>query len=442
MFIFLFVACLAAPAPAASTLSFKRDIAPVLVESCIACHNPKVKKGRYDMSRIDRLVKGGGKGAAIVPGKSASSLVSLMMHGDEEPAMPKDADLLPAAVLARIDRWIDEGAKFDVEPTVDLRDLAPAKSAGAARVYPHAIPISALAFDPAGKLLAASGYREITLWDPETSKLVGRLPVEFERIHALEFSPDGKSLLAAGGTPGKVGEVLLFDVSARKPVRSLARLEDEILAATFSPDGAKIAAGGVDRTFRIWDLAGKELAKVENHADWVLALAFSADGKQLFSASRDKSVKMWDVVQREPVLTFSGHTDGVMGIALVPEDKLVASVGADNHLRIWTAAGDAPQKADVAAHTNTVFAIRLLRRSGQFVTAGGDNAVRIWKSVDGSAVATLSGHSDCVYSLAVSPGEKWLASGSWDGQIRIWDLATKKSIREFIAVPPSDVARK
>ena len=44
---------------AEAVLSFKNDIAPIFVESCYACHNEKTKKGKYDMSSFDAIMKGG-----------------------------------------------------------------------------------------------------------------------------------------------------------------------------------------------------------------------------------------------------------------------------------------------------------------------------------------------------------------------------------------------
>lgn len=426
----------------AGGVSFVKEVAPIFVDSCIACHNPKVKKGKYDMSRFELLLKGGSKGAAVVPGKSAESLLSLLMHGDDEPVMPKDADLLPKDVLTKVDQWIDEGARFDgPDVAVDLRDLVPKKDSVARLDYTRPPPIAALAFSPEGNALAVGGYHEVTFWAPTTGKLLGRLPTGAERIHALEYSRDGKLLLEAGGTPGRTGEVVLWDLASKRPARELLKAEDVVFAATFSPDNKQVAAGGADRLFRIWDVAsGKELFKIENHADWILALAFTADGKRIFSASRDKSTKIWDQSTMEPVLTFAGHTDGVYGVAVSPDGKAAVSVGADNHVRFWTPDGEAPQVRATSAHANTIFAVRFAPSGAKLFTAGGDNAVRSWNAADGAAGPVYSGHADWVYSIAIGPGEKLLAAGAWDGAVKVWDLASGKEVASFVAAPSAALA--
>jgi WD40 repeat protein len=425
-------------------ISFKSEIAPIMVESCIACHNQKVKKGKYDMSTFAALMKGGGKGAPVIAGKSAESLLALMMHGDEEPAMPKDADLLPKTVVEKIDLWIDQGAKYDgPSPTTDLRELLPKKEmASAAKDYTRPTPISAIAFRPDGKELAVAGYHEVSFWNPADGALLRRMPTKSERIHALEYSPDGKTLLYAGGTPGTLGQAVLVDVATLKPVREFFNGEDVVFAAAFSPDGSQAAAGGADRMFRVWNVAdGKEIHKVENHADWVLGLTFAADGKRLYSAARDKSTKVYDLVAKEPLLTFSGHTDGVYGVGISPDGKTAVSTGADNQLRYWTPSGDAPQVRAVPAHANTAFALRFSKSGKVLLTAGGDNLVKLWNPADGALAKTLEGHADWVYSLALSADEKLAAAGAWDGKVKIWDLGTGKVVVDFLAVPSAALAK-
>ena len=81
--------------------------------------------------------------------------------------MPYKLDPLPAEKLAVIERWVKEGAKYDGGAATEdwisvLRKNTPVVVPDA---YPVTVPITALAFSPDGKEVAASGYHEVTFWN-------------------------------------------------------------------------------------------------------------------------------------------------------------------------------------------------------------------------------------------------------------------------------------
>src|SRR6516164_3604440 len=91
---------------------YDRDIEPILVNKCQFCHSGAVKGAKFDMASYETLVKGGKRGAAIVPGKSADSLLVKLAGKTDKPAMPpKNEEPLVPEELALIKLWIDQGAK-------------------------------------------------------------------------------------------------------------------------------------------------------------------------------------------------------------------------------------------------------------------------------------------------------------------------------------------
>ena len=127
-------------------------------------------------------------------------------------------------------------------------------------VYEATPVLTALDFSPDDTLLAVSGYHEVLLHKADGSGLVARLVGQSERIESMAFSPDGKSLAVTGGSPGRLGEVQVWDIASRKLTYSLPVTYDTVYGASWSPDGTKIAFGCADNTVRAIDAAtGKQV---------------------------------------------------------------------------------------------------------------------------------------------------------------------------------------
>ncbi|QEH37555.1 translocation protein TolB [Aquisphaera giovannonii] len=424
-------------------VSFLRDVAPILVRDCIACHNARKSEGKYAMTTFAQLLKGSksGDGDAIVPGKPDDSNFIDVLLPDAEPRMPYKLDPLATADIELLRKWIAEGAKYDgSSPGEDWAFvLHKTRAVTVPESYPAAVPVTALAFSPDGARIATSGYHEMIFWNVADGTIARRVAGLPERTQTIAISPDGKRLATAGGDPGQYGIVRLWDVEAAgglRPARDLAEGSDVVFAAAFSPDGKALATAGADRVVRVYEVeSGKPLVQSEDHADWIFDVAFSPDGKQLATASRDKTAKVLQVATKESLATFPGHTVPVYAAAFLPDGKTVVSAGEDNAIRAWTVGDEAKQVRQFGGFGGAVFRLRLSPDGKTLAACSADKTVRTFKADTGAPLQTLKGHADWVYSVAFSPDGKTLASGSWDGEVRLWNLADGKPVRTILAAP-------
>ncbi len=430
------------PAGAKTPVSFLHEVAPILVENCIACHNPRKSESKYVMTSFDQLAKGGrqGEGMTLIHGKPDESYLIEVVRPDANPRMPYKLDPLPAEKIALLERWVAEGGKYDggspgEDWTIVMHKV---ERVSIPEVYPATLPVTALAFSPDGSTVAAAGFHELTFWNAATGALAGRRDGQAERIYRIAYSPDGKWLAVASGDPGIYGVARLFRVEPGgklMPARDLVETQDVVFAVAFSPDSKTVAAAGADRTIRLVEVeTGKLAFQVEDHADWVLDVAFSPDGKRLASASRDKTAKVFDIVKKESLVTFPGHAQPVYAVLFTPDGKSVASGGEDARVRYWNPDADGKQIRAIEGFGGSVFALRFTPDGKNLLAAGADKTVRVFTD-KGSSVRKLEGHADWIYSLAVSADGKTVASGSWDGQVRLWNLADGKFLRAFTAAP-------
>jgi WD40 repeat protein len=101
-------------------------------------------------------------------------------------------------------------------------------------------------------------------------------------VSAVAFTPDGKTLISAGGD----GSIRLRDAATGKELRRLEGHKGGVYALTLARDGRTLASGGADRAVRLWDVTtGKELRRVGEFRMEVVAVALAADGGQLAAAT-------------------------------------------------------------------------------------------------------------------------------------------------------------
>ncbi|MFM8469225.1 MAG: c-type cytochrome domain-containing protein [Limisphaerales bacterium] len=418
-------------------VSFTKDIAPILAKKCVTCHGPEKAKGNYQLHNFESLLKpGASKDAPVTPGQPAKSeMFRLLVTTDADDRMPQKDDPLPKTQIALIEKWIQQGAKFDgPDAKAHLASLIPrVPHPNPPASYARPVPVAALTFSPDGRQLAASGYHEVTLWEPATGKLLGRVKNLPQRIQALAWHPSGQWLAVGGGSPGQSGEIALVDVAKGAVAKVLASTIDTVMALAFDKDGSRLAAGGADNAIRILSVPdGKELRLLQQHADWVLGLAFSPDGKHLASASRDRTARVFNLDTGDLEASYMGHEAPVSGVAFTEDGKTVYSCGRDKDVHYW-AAKDAKKGGKISGAEGELF--RVLLTDGQVFSCGADAQVRQHKLDDRSLVRALSGHGDRVYALTAHAPGKWLASGAHNGEVRVWNWEDGKPVASFIAAP-------
>ena len=94
------------------TVSFGADVAPVLLENCGECHMSRNPRGGFNMAQFRTFIRGGDSGSPVQVGNSANSTLIKRLRGEGGDVMPPGRKL-DDAVINRIAKWIDEGARFD-----------------------------------------------------------------------------------------------------------------------------------------------------------------------------------------------------------------------------------------------------------------------------------------------------------------------------------------
>jgi WD40 repeat protein len=341
---------------------------------------------------LDRLVTFG-------PGKECVSW--LAGNGQKEKAFATDGEATTAA-------FSKDGQKLAVsgtEGSVKLYTIADGKLIGS---FAAGGPVSELAFHPTAPQLVGLVKNQATVWN--VGFQAGQpLPPEFGKSIQAFPHPKGASspIFSADGqffTAGEDKLVRRFRIASDVPVKNLQH-PNLVDCAAFDDTGNLVATGCHDGILRIWDVVKNAPIKTINaHVmttpqpaqNPIYAVVWTPDYKQVFSSSYDHSIKLWDVASGNMVREFKAAPDPK------PEEKK-----DDKKDEKKDAKKD--DKKDDKKDTKT------------------DEK----KEPPKKEPPGPPGHRDAVFVMALSKDGKFLASGSSDKSVKLWEVATGKVVRDF-----------
>ncbi|XP_031380718.1 transducin beta-like protein 3 [Punica granatum] len=228
--------------------------------------------------------------------------------------------------------------------------------------------------------------------------------------------------------------------------RRLVGNNEEIVDMKFLGEEEQFLAVATNlEQIRVYELASMSCSYVlAGHTEIVLCLdtCVSSSGRKLIvSGSKDSSVRLWDCDRRCCIGVGIGHMGAVAAVAFSKrERKFFVSGSSDRTLKVWSLddtsdGAEEPAslkaKAVVAAHDKDINSIAISPNDGLVCSGSQDRTACVWKLPDLVSVVVLRGHKRGIWSVEFSPVDKCVITASGDKTVKIWSIPDGSCLRTF-----------
>ncbi|CAF1124589.1 unnamed protein product [Adineta steineri] len=311
----------------------------------------------------------------------------------------------------------------------------------------HTSDVNSVIFSPTHAekplLASCSSDKTIRLWNLTslTSKALTRHTYQ---VHCLAFSPilddDNDSTTKYMASVSTDGTCLLWDLTNHSVLKEYKHDSDSpIRVCQFSSDGVLLATAGDDELINIWDItasSSRPLKTLAGHSGSIVALRFFSN--LLISGSFSGDLKIWVINS-----SFTGpvhfereaHDLGVTCIDIhVPFSTenhghhhslhVIASGGNDNNVKIWHCSSAKQNLTNIRTlkkHTCAVMCVSFGIKD-YLASGSGDKTIIIWNYNTGHCIHQFEAHTRYVTCCSFSFDGQYLASGSNDRMVNIWKI--------------------
>lgn len=287
-----------------------------------------------------------------------------------------------------------------------------------------------LAWSPDGSVLAVAGLDGLYIYDPLQQQRLRMIETE-DNLFSLSFNPRG-DFLATGyrfgsDEDGYGGSVEFWRTANWEALGAFYSENQAVSNVAYAPSGKSFAAAftspqAADNRILIWDTFTWEISQTLRTGS-VLEIAYSPSGQQVATSPDRFAIKIWNLRDSRLLRSiYTSFTGAVNCLEYSPNGAWIASGHYDGAIRIWDA--QTGQLLRTLPADGVVESLAF-NNDGTVLAAGYsyvDHVVRLWDAETGLLLRTLEGHQAAVESLAFSPGGSMLASGSYDGVIRLWGV--------------------
>lgn len=287
--------------------------------------------------------------------------------------------------------------------------------------------IEDLAFDPSGqRLVGRSTQGAIVLWDIKSGKPLVQLEDPKELFANVAWTPRFDTIALAP----LLGRVRIWKDGLKDTVEAgyAARAMD------LSRDGTIVAANQFDGSIILHSASngGQRLLKPASEGGYS-HVKFAPSGQWLIAADGKGNLRRWDVSSGDLGFAKIIPGGGIRAVTICPDDSCIAAISLNGGVFVYDASGtleaelkfmNRPGKSPWSGKEGNPWSIALSADS-KLIAAGSVNGeVIVWELATKKRLHYWVGHlQEQIINLVFSPNGRYVATACFDGTVKIWKLS-------------------
>ena len=305
-----------------------------------------------------------------------------------------------------------------------------------------------LVIDSISRRLAVYGSEKVTLADVEVQGGLKSVRSMAASATALAIHPNNGTLAVGTGE----GTITVWDKTLQRPLMRLTGPKSSITTLAYDDTGRWLAASDKDQV-RIWDL-GLQYVRAIIRTSQVTSLAYSPGGKQLVLITDGTRMQIWDTEFPTLEINFDSWISGLNSEQRdrvlqkyskpVPINVKEAST-SDGRLTVFARPNQVPFVRDndsgrdlhqlILHESRSALSVAVspnnrLVATGSYDSERGIGDVRLWDIRTGRELGKFIGHVHYAWAVAFSPDGEQLLSGGRN-TLHLWSVRSQKEIRRF-----------